>query len=80
VIKVGRYRVDFGPVTWFQTKVPTRVWHFWWFWLIKEAKPTDIDKKQQFPLGTEMEHDGRKYHYYKAERSIGKESGIWSSR
>jgi len=72
VIKLGRYEIKFGKYIWVQTKAPTRIWHFLWFWVFKEAKPQDIDKKQQFPIGTEMEQEGRKYYYYKAGEDIKK--------
>ena len=71
MIKIGRYEIKFGcKYIWVQTKVPTRSWHFLCFWLFKEANPKDIDKKQQFPLGTPMVYEGRKYHYYKAGEDI----------
>jgi len=35
MLKIGRYGIALGPVLWFQTKVPTRVWHFLCFWFIK---------------------------------------------
>jgi|GEM_PF-2862623 len=72
MIRRGRYGIGFGRVLWVQTKAPTRIWRFLWFWVFKEAKPQDIDKKQQFPIGTEMEQEGRKYHYYKAGEDIKK--------
>ncbi|MBA7593741.1 hypothetical protein ES703_00673 [subsurface metagenome] len=67
MLKIGRYGIALGPVLWFQTKVPSRVWHFLCFWFIKEARPNDVDRKKQFPIGTPMEHDGRTYRYWKAE-------------
>ncbi|MBA7699968.1 hypothetical protein ES703_108674 [subsurface metagenome] len=72
MLKIGRYGIALGPVLWFQTKVPTKVRHFLCFWFIKEARPNDVDRKQQFPPGTEMEWEGRKYHYWKAGGEIRK--------
>jgi len=80
MLKIGRYGIALGPVLWFQTKVPTRVWHFLCFWFIKEARPNDVDRKQQFPIGTPMEQEGRKYRYWKAEdKGYTKEEEICSS-
>lgn len=71
MLTVGRYRIAFGRVCWFQTHRPTTVRRILWlFWIIREARPGDIDKKQRFPLGTPMMVDGTRYHYYKAERDI----------
>lgn len=82
MLKIGRYGVALGPVVWFQTKVPTRLWHFLCFWFIKEVRPSDIDpfsmtKKQQFPLGTQMEQEGREYRYWKASEGVGVDKGIY---
>ncbi len=71
MLTIGRYRIAFGRVCWFQTHVPTTVRRILWlFWIIREAKHDDIDKTQRFPLGTPMMHEGRKYHYYKAKKDI----------
>lgn len=70
MIKIGRYRLAFGNVVWFQTYVPARVRHFLWFWLLEEVKLTDIDKKPKFSLGTPMQYEGRKYFYMKAGEDI----------
>ena len=67
--RIGRYGTAFGPVVWFQTRMPTRVFRVWWFWFFIEARPTDTDKKEKFPLGTLMEYEGRKYYYYKMEKA-----------
>lgn len=72
MLKIGRYGLAFGWAFWFQTTVPTRVWHFLWFWFIKEARPNDVDKKQQFPLGTLMKHEGRRYWYWRAPCDVKK--------
>jgi len=45
-------------------------------WIFKEARPTDVDKKRQFPLGTEMLADGKRYHYYKAGEDINVKSAV----
>lgn len=78
MIKVGRYGVAFSRVLWFQTQVPTRVWHFLCFWFLKEVNPEDIDtdsvdKEPQFPVGTKMEYEGRKYRYWKMAKKTCKE-------
>ncbi len=67
---IGRYGIAFGRTLRMQTWVPVRVRRFLWFWFIKGARPQDVDKKQQFPIGTEMIHEGRVYHYYKANRGL----------
>ncbi len=68
MLKLGRYGVGFGPVIWFQTHVPTRAWNFLWLWFAREARPHDIDRKKQFPIGTTMEYKGVRYHYYRSVR------------
>ena len=69
-MRIGRYGIAFGRVFWFQTRVPTRVWHFLcFFWVFKEARPQDVDKKQQFPLRTPMD-EGRVYRYWKAGEDL----------
>ncbi len=72
MLRIGRYGISVGRTIWVQTQVPTRVWHFLCFWVFKEARPTDIDHKRQFPLGTGMIKDGKAYRYYKAGGTIGK--------
>ncbi len=69
-MKIGRYRIAFGWAAWIQTKAPVRVWHFLFVWVFREIKPTDIDKKRQFPPGTTMEYEGQRYHYMKAGENI----------
>jgi len=77
MLKIGRYGIAFiSRVFWIQTRAPIRTWHFLFFWFFKEARPQDIDKKQQFPLGTPMEHEGRTYHYYKAGEDINVEGDM----
>ncbi|GAI84068.1 unnamed protein product [marine sediment metagenome] len=63
-MKIGRYEIKFGKYVWFQTRVPTRIRHFLWFWFLKEARPTDVDKNQEFPTGTPMVYEGRRYRYW----------------
>lgn len=65
MIRIGRYGIAFGR-TWVQTRVPTRFWHFLLFWILKEARPQDIDRVPQFSPGTKLEYEGRVYRYYKA--------------
>ena len=71
MLRIGRYKLAFGWACWIQTHRPVTARRYLWFiWVFKEAKPTDIDKKKQFPLGTPMEYEGRRYHYYKAGKDI----------
>jgi len=71
MLTIGRCKLAFGRVCRPQTGRPATVRRFLWFFsIVREAKPEDIDKKQQFPLGTPMVANGRKYHYYKAEKDI----------
>jgi len=71
MLKIGRYGIDFGRNLWFQTRVLTRTRLFLClFWILKEARPTDIDKVKRFPLGTLREFEGIRYHYYKAGEDI----------
>ena len=72
MLKVGRYGIALGPVFWFQTKVPTKVRHFLCFWFIKEARPQDVDREQQFPIPTLMDYEGRRFRYWKADRDYKK--------
>ncbi len=66
MLMLGRYQIAFGWICWPQTCRPTVFRRYLWLiWVFKEAKPTDIDKKKQFPLGTPMTYEGRRYHYYK---------------
>jgi len=77
MVKIGRCRIAFGWACWIQTYRPTAVRRYLWFiWVFKEAKPEDIDEKQQFPLGTPMTYEGIKYHYYKAEKDINVGSAV----
>lgn len=69
-MRLGRYEIHFGPVIQFQTKMPVTVRHFLWFWFIREARPTDVDKKPRFPDHTEMEYGGRHYRYFKANKDM----------
>lgn len=56
-----------GKTFWLQTYKPTIVRRFLLFWIFKEVKSTDIDKKKNFPLGTKMVEDGATFRYYKKE-------------
>lgn len=75
MIKIGRYRFYFTRYHWLQTHGPTRVKKVLFMRIIWEARPTDIDKKKQFPLGTPMEHEGRVYRYWRAPCTVPK--GSW---
>jgi len=72
MLKIGRYGIAFGRVAWFQTKVPTSVRHFLWFWFLKEARPSDVDREPKFPVGTLMQYEGRRYWYWKAPEAVEK--------
>lgn len=85
MLKIGRYGIALGRTFWFQTRVPTRVRHFLWFWFTKEVNPNDanleqVDEKRQFLAGSEVERGGRSYRYYKAGEDIvvttGKEGEV----
>jgi len=75
-VKIGRYGIAFGPVFWIQTQAPTTVRRFLCFWLFKEARPQDVDQKPQFPPGTLMEQEGRKFRYWKAKEKVKKDKGM----
>jgi len=77
---IGRYRIAFGWACWIQTHMPTTVWcPFGFIWIFKEARPTDVDKKKRFPLGTQMTYDGKRYHYYRKTGDTPK-GVIWQER
>ena len=66
MLTFGRYRIFFGWSCWIQTYRPTTVWcPFGFIWIFREVRPTDVDKKKRFPLGTPMMYNGKRY-YYKA--------------
>lgn len=62
-MKIGRYRIFRGWYRWQFS--PVKTWRFGLFTIVKEAHPTDDDKRRQFPLGTELEFEGRRYYYAK---------------
>jgi len=65
-MKIGRYGIAFaGRTFWMQPLVPATVRRFLWFLIIKEARPQDVHREKQFPLGMPMEYKGRSYRYYK---------------
>lgn len=70
MIKIGRYRIYFTSCYWVQTYGPTRVKKILFMTIYWEARPTDIDKEQQFPLRTPMMEEGRAYRYYRAESNL----------
>ena len=66
-MKIGRYDIKFGRYCWIQTQVPTTVRCLLGFiWIFREARPDDVDRKPQFPVGTQFNYEGRSYRYYKA--------------
>lgn len=74
MLEIGRYRIAFGRYPWFQTRGPTTVRCLLGIlWILKEARPSDVDKKKRFPLGTPLVgQDGRVYRYWKADKSYRK--------
>ena len=75
MLKIGRYGIALSPVLWFQTKAPTKVWHFLCFWFLKEVRASDVDRKRidkrpAYPLNTLLEQEGRRYRYWRAGRDI----------
>lgn len=72
MLKIGRYGITFGRTFWVQPLRPVRVWRFLCFWFIKEVRLHDVDRKQQFPLGTLMEHEGHRFWYTKASNDVKK--------
>ena len=70
MIKIGRYRLSFRRAFWFQSKVPTTVRRSLFLWVIREARPTDVDKEKRFDIGTPMDHEGRRYYYWRAPTGI----------
>ena len=66
MIRLGRYKIAFGRFFFSQLHGPTTVRCFPFFCVLKEARPTDVDRKPQFPLGTPMQLEGRSFRYYKA--------------
>lgn len=70
MIRIGRYGIGAGRVSWFQTKAPATVRHFLCFWFVKEARPTDVDEQPGFPVDFREEMEGRKFHYLKVNRSM----------
>jgi hypothetical protein len=70
-MKIGRYEIKFGSRCWIQTTKPTMVRCLLGFiWIFREAKPDDIDRKPQFPLGTCLESEGRSFRYYRATKNL----------
>jgi len=76
MIRLGRYRIAFGNTFWLQSNSPIKVRYFLRFWLLKESRSTDIDKKKEFPLGTQLEENGRRYYYYRAGEDIKVEEAV----
>jgi len=70
MIRIAKYRVYFTRCHRLQTHGPTRVKKILFMTVYWEARPTDVDKEQQFPLGTPMEHEGRGYRYWRAKEDL----------
>ena len=70
-MRIGRHRIYFGRYVWFQTFKPVMVRRFLGFiTIVKEARPTDVDRVPQFPLGYPMVRAGRKYKYCRSRENI----------
>ena len=74
-MKIGRYKIYFTSRHWLQTFGPTRVKKILFMTIYWEARPSDVDKVQQFPLGTPLRHEGRVYRYWRAPCTLPK--GSW---
>ncbi len=70
MIRIGRYRVYFTSRHWVQTHGPTRAKKILFMTVYWEARPTDVDKEQQFPIGTPMLNEGRQYRYWRPPTDI----------
>jgi len=68
-MRFGRYEIRFGRYCrTYTTRLSTTIRCYLYFvWIIKKARPHDIDKTQQFPLSTRLEDKGRVYRYWKNE-------------
>lgn len=66
MLRIGRYGITSRhKYFWLQTRTLTKVRRFlYFFWLFKEFKPTDVDKRKEFPIGTPMVYEGRRYRYW----------------
>ncbi len=78
MLKIGRYEIIVGRTFRVQFRIPTQYWHFLCFWVFREAKPNDVDKRQRFLIGTLMKQEGRQYRYYKAPRDLRKGEVVFS--
>ena len=65
MLKIGRYGIAFGKTFHYQTNGPVVMRPFLFFWIMRDIRPTDIDKKPSVPLGTTMEFGGRPHRYYR---------------
>jgi len=73
MVKIGRYRI-LGRHGWFHTTKPVTIRRFSLFTLVKEVRPTDVDKVQLFPLWppTYLKFEGRTYRYWRAPQDTPK--------
>lgn len=77
-IRIGRYGVVFGRTFWVQTKCPTQIWHWFVFWLFREASTSDVDKKPRFPVGTKFRNqEGRPFRYIRAGQAIQANTAVY---
>ena len=72
MIKLGRYRVYFTRYYWMQPDGAVLSTKILFMTVYREVRPSDVDKKKRFPLGTDMKYAGRRYRYWKAGEDIGK--------
>ncbi len=70
MLRIGKYRIYFTSYHWVQTYGPTRVKKILFMTVYWEARPTDVDKEQQFLLRTPLQHEGRLYRYYRAKKDM----------
>lgn len=77
MIHIGRYRISFHRAFWLQTQVATTVRRFGFLWVVREARPTDVDKKKRFDIGTPMVYEGRRYHYWRAPSDTPAGQVVW---
>ncbi len=75
-MRIGKYRISLGRTFFIQSLEDLLVWHFFGLWITKEISPLDIDKKQQFPLGTTMTYKGVRYYYGKLAAPLKKDELI----
>lgn len=77
-MRIGKFQIFFYKYHWLQIYgCPVKSKKILFITIYWQAHPTDIDKEQQFPLGTPLVKDGRTYRYWRANTKIHK--GRWVS-